>query len=201
MLFESQLHDFYKHLPWVQVAEEKKAVRAIDAQKRRILPAEQAAEWSAQIVERIQEMNHFQSAKTILVYYPIHNEVDLRELVRQYADTKTFLFPATLRHHRMEVRKFEHHVPLQKGRYGIPEPHTPAYHGPIDLMIVPGISFDKKGHRLGRGGGYYDRFLKRYRDTFKVGVCYDFQLHHEIPYGLFDKNMNAVVTPTQTIRF
>lgn len=200
MLFESQLHDLYGMLPWVSVRREKRSMRNIDAQKRRILTPDQIKEASQKIIERIEAMQHFQDAKVVMVYYPVHNEVDLRPLVQKYAQDKIFLFPSLTHYtHRMEVRQYEPHVPFVKGRHGIPQPQSPVYEGSIDMIITPGISFDKHHWRLGRGGGYYDRFLRHYAYAHKVGVCYDFQLHDKAPHWIFDRRVNRVVTPTQTI--
>jgi len=200
MLFESQLHDLYAILPWVSVRRKKEAMRNIDSQKRRILTPDRIKEDSAKIVERIAQMHHFKDAKTVMVYYPVHNEVDLRGLVQQFEKEKTFLFPAIAHHtHKMEVRRFESHTPFVKGRYGIPEPKTEAYDGPIDMIITPGLCFDKNHWRVGRGGGYYDRFLRRFPGVYKVGVGYDFQLHKEVPHWIFDRRVDRVVTPSQTI--
>jgi len=129
----------------------------------------------------------------------MHNEVDLRSLVKNYCDEKVFLLPATIPGHMIEVRQYVKHEPLVNGRYGIPEPKTPAWTGNIDLILVPGVAFDKDCHRLGRGGGYYDRFLKQLKTGMKIGVCYDFQLHSDLPHALFDQMMDRVVTPSQTI--
>jgi len=200
MLFESQLHDLYEMLPWVSIHKAKNAIRAIDTQKRRILTPEKVQEASEKVIARIETMQHFQQAKTVMVYFPVHNEIDLRGLVKKYAEEKIFLFPA-LKHrtHQMEVRKYEPHVPFIKGRYGIPQPQTGEYLGDIDMIITPGLSFDKRLWRVGRGGGYYDRFLRRYSHCQKIGVCYDFQLHTKVPHWIFDRRMDHVVTPTQTI--
>jgi len=200
MLFESQLHDLYGMLPWVSAHRGKQAIRNLDSQKRRILTEEQIQEASQKVIARLEDMQHFQDAKVVMVYYPVHKEIDLRPLVKKYADKKKFLFPALTHHkHTMEARVYEHHTPFVKGRYGIPEPRTEAYDGPIDMIITPGMSFDKHHWRVGRGGGYYDRFLRHFRLVFKVGVGYDFQLHEKVPHWLFDKRMDRVVTPTQTI--
>ncbi len=200
MLFESQIHDLMAILPWVSVKREKEKMRSIDTQKRTIMTQERVKEESEKVVARIAELHHFKKAKTVMMYFPVHNEIDLRELLYQYQGEKTFLFPALTHHtHAMEARKFEPHTPFRKGRFGIPEPDTEAYNGHIDLIIVPGTSFDKHRRRLGRGGGYYDRFLKQYKSSFKVGVGYDFQIHHEIPHWLKDVCMDRVITPTRTI--
>jgi len=200
MLFESQIRDLYAMLPWVDVRRRKQAMRNIDSQKRRILTPDNIKEGSSKVIARIEEMSHFKKAKVIMVYFPVHNEIDLRPLVQKYASEKTFLYPAlTHRKHKMEVRRFEPHTPFVKGRYGIPEPKTAAWEGPIDLIIAPGMCFDKRLWRVGRGGGYYDRFLRHYSHVYKVGVGYDFQLHERVPHWIFDKRVDRVITPSQTI--
>lgn len=199
MLFVGQIKDILKKLPWMRIRSKQAALRNIDAQKRRIMTHDEVLEQSHKIVAHIEHMHTFKDAKTIMVYYPIHNEVDLRSLVHKYADEKTFLLPATTGKKTMEVRVYEKGAPLVKGRFGIPEPHTAAYTGPIDLIFVPGVAFDRECHRIGRGGGYYDRFLKNYKHSKKIGVCYSFQLHKEIPYQRWDIKMNRVVTPAETI--
>ncbi len=199
MLFQSQFIELYNHLPWVNINQHKSVLRSIDSQKRRVMTEDEVHEQSRAIVARIAEMPLFREAKTIMVYYPIHNEVDLRHLVKLFHEEKTFLLPATTSKKDMEVRQYIKGQPLKRGRFGIPEPTTPAWTGSIDLILVPGVAFDKKCRRVGRGGGYYDRFLKRYRDAKKVGVCYDFQLHTEVPHSWFDIPMQCIVTPTQAI--
>ena len=199
MLFESQIYDLKMWLPWVHARREQQALRAIVEQQRRIMTPEQVAEQSARIVAQIEQMSWFQNAQTVLIYYPIHNEVDLRPLLNKYKDQKTFLFPVTHRH-SMEVRPYDGEDMMRKGRLGVPEPQTDTFKGAIDLIFVPGVVFDKQKHRIGRGGGYYDKFLSKQLLSKKVGVCYDFQLKkHDVPHTWRDKKMDRVVTPQQTI--
>ena len=199
MLFESQIHDFFSWLPWVRVHKEQKAMRAIVEQRRRILTPEEVAADSARIVSQIEQMSVFRDAKTVLIYYPVHKEVDLRPLLAKYSDQKTFLFPVTHRH-SMEVRPYDGEDMMRKGRYGVPEPQTNTYTGHIDLIFVPGVVFDQQCHRIGRGGGYYDKFLSKQHTAKKIGVCYSFQLkRHTIPHFLHDQRMDRIVTPQRTI--
>lgn len=199
MLFESQIIDFLKTLPSNRIEKKKSEVRGLDSQQRRVMSPEAVKEGSRKICEKIEAMTAWKQAKTVMLYYPIHNEVDLRPLVHKYIDEKQFLLPATLSEHKMEVRQLVKGEPLLKGRFGIPEPNTPAWTGDIDLIFVPGVAFDKDLHRLGRGGGYYDRFLAELKTPMRIGVCYDFQLHTDLPHSVFDEKMNRVVTPTRTI--
>ena len=198
MLFDSQIHDFIAWLPWVRVRREQGALRAIVEQRRRMMSPEQVAADSALICGQIEQMSVFREARTVLIYYPVHNEVDLRPLLAKYPD-KTFLFPVTLRHY-MEVRPYDGEEMMRKGRLGVPEPQTDEYKGSIDLILVPGVVFDQHRHRIGRGGGYYDKFLRKHPLVPKVGVCFAFQLKkHSIPHWFNDQKMDRVVTPQQTI--
>ena len=199
MLFESQVHDFWSILPWIRTRREQRALRAIVEQKRRIMTKEQVEEQSALIMAQLEQMSAFREAKTVLLYYPIHNEVDLRPLLTKYKGQKIFLLPVTHRH-SMEVRPYDGEDMMRRGRLGVPEPQTFTYRGHIDLIIVPGVVFDQNRHRIGRGGGYYDRFLRKQFTAKKVGVCYSFQLKkHTIPHSWRDQKLDRIITPQQTI--
>src|SRR5574344_1880703 len=106
MLFESQLHDLRMLFPWNRKRNQQKALRAIYEQRRRIYPEDAIAKDSAAIIAMIEKMHTFQQAKSILVYYPIHNEVDLRGLLENYRTSKTILLPVTHRRY-MEVKRYE----------------------------------------------------------------------------------------------
>ena len=199
MLFESQIHDFKMWFPWFRIRREQAALRAIVEQQRRMMTKEQVAEQSAQIIAQLEQMSAFRDAQVVLLYYPIHNEVDLRPLLTKYAGQKTFLLPVTHRH-SMEVRPYDGEDMMRKGRLGVPEPQTKTYKGSIDLIVVPGVVFDQHRHRIGRGGGYYDKFLKKHLSAKKIGVCYAFQLKkHDIPHLIGEPKMDRVITPQQTI--
>ena len=199
MLFESQLRDFKLLIPWCRARREQAALRAVIEQKRRMMTKEEVQEQSALIIAQLEQMSVFKEAKTVLLYYPIHNEVDLRPLLTKYSGQKKLLLPVTHRR-SMEVRPYDGEDMLRKGHFGIPEPQTQTYKGPIDLIIVPGVAFDRHCHRIGRGGGFYDKFLLKHPGAAKVGVGYDFQLKkHDIPHTWRDHKMNRVITPQQTI--
>lgn len=200
MLFEGQIHDFLQLLPWVQKKRQKRSLRSVIEQRRRMYDSTKAKEDSEAIIARIEGMSHFREAKTVMIYYPIKNEVDLRGLVHKYKDQKTFLLPVTHRRY-IEPRIYEGEDKLRKGHHhNIPEPQTHHFDGDIDLILAPGVVFDKGRNRIGRGGGYYDKFLRQHREAFQIGVCYDFQLRkQEIPHFFYDHRMNRIVTPTRTI--
>ena len=199
-LFAAQFVDLRTLLPWYQTRKEKTVLRGIMEQRRRILTDEQVEEQSNTIVEKIESLRRFQEAKVVMLYYPVHHEVSLKPLLEKYWQEKTLLLPVTHRH-TMELRPYLGKELLRKGRYSIPEPLTDTYTGPIDLIIVPGVAFDQHRNRLGRGGGYYDKFLRKHKDIFSIGVCFDsqFRQHKELPHGYSDQPVNMVITPSKTI--
>ena len=198
MLFESQIRDLKKLLPWNRVQKRKTDLRELMRQKLRIQKPEDLQAWSEAVIDRIEQMHAFRHAHVVMFYYPVHHEVDLRPLLTKYPN-KMFLFPVT-RRRSMEVRPYDGEDMMRRGRLGVPEPQTDTYHGPIDLILVPGVVFDQHCHRIGRGGGYYDKFLLKHPAAMKIGVCYDFQLKkHSIPHRWGDRKMDRVVSPTRTI--
>jgi 5-formyltetrahydrofolate cyclo-ligase len=90
---------------------------------------------------------------------------------------------------------------IAPGRHGLREPVGGTVIDPKDLgvVIVPGLAFDERGNRLGRGGGFYDRFLAT-TPAFRIGVCFEVQLASSVPAGPLDVPMDAVVTERRVIR-
>lgn len=90
-------------------------------------------------------------------------------------------------------------TPCRIGHYGIREPIDPVFLPleAIDVMIIPGVAFDARGNRLGRGGGYYDRLLAAF-DGFTAGVAFAFQLVPCVPTEPHDRSVQVVVTETNS---
>lgn len=196
MLFESLIVDLLQLLPSNRLKQDKNRVRELLAQKRRVLSKDEIAEQSIKALAVVEKMPCFLAAKTVLIYYPTHNEVDVLPLIKRYKKEKTFLFPVV---HRKEMTAcpYEGNAKMHRGKFNIPEPTTEPYMGHIDLILVPGVGFDVKGNRLGRGGGYYDRFIARQgKNTLLVGIGYDFQLVDEVPANRLDKRLDFVVAPS-----
>lgn len=199
MLFESQIHDLKSIFPWNVLRKEKQAIRSLVEQKRRIYPQAKAKADSEAIIARLEQMPCFRDAQTIMIYYPIHNEVDLRPLLQRYEGQKTFILPVTHRR-SIEPRQYLGEEMMQRGSYSVPEPQTSTFTGKIDLILVPGVVFDLQCNRIGRGAGFYDRFLKKHKHIKQLGVAYDFQIkNHTIPHSIFDKSVDGVITPSQSI--
>ena len=198
MLFETNIKDLLRLLPSNKLRLAKNKMRELLVQKRRVMSASDRQMYSQQILDQLEQMTCFLEAKTILLYYPIQNEVDVLPLVKKFKHEKTLLFPVS--HRRgMTVHPYAGNEHMHRGKFGIPEPTTPAYDGEIDLVIVPAVAFDAKGRRLGRGGGYYDRFIKKLTHTVLVGVGYDFQLVDEVPASRHDQRVHRIILPSKTI--
>jgi 5-formyltetrahydrofolate cyclo-ligase len=199
MLFEANIKDLLSLLPQRRLHRAKQSLRELLIQKRRMMSAEERTAQSALILSQLEKMTVFQEAKTVLLYYPKNNEVDVLPLFKRYKRDKVLLLPVT--HRRgMTANPYEGNDKMHRGKVGIPEPTTPPYEGEIDLIIVPAVAFDKQGNRLGRGGGYYDRFLKKQSHATFIGVGYDFQLVDEVPVRKHDQKMHRIILPSQTIQ-
>ena len=199
MLFEANIKDLLSLLPQRRLHRAKQSLRELLIQKRRMMSAEERTTQSALILSQLEKMTVFQEAKTVLLYYPKNNEVDILPLFKRYKRDKVLLLPVT--HRRgMTANPYEGNDKMHRGKVGIPEPTTPPYEGEIDLIIVPAVAFDKQGNRLGRGGGYYDRFLKKQSHATFIGVGYDFQLVDEVPVRQHDQKMHRIILPSQTIQ-
>ncbi len=191
-LFQSVIENIMHKFPSYRRKKEKRYIRSVLAQKRRTLSKEEVEICSAEVVAQIADSRVFKEAQTVMLYYPVHNEIDLRGLI-QLAPNKHYLLPVTHRK-SIEVREYTSEENMRKGKLGIPEPQSPTYKGKIDLIIIPGVGFDKKLVRLGRGGGYYDRFLTGFRNSTKMGVAYRCQLVDNIPSDRHDQKMDIVIS-------
>ena len=133
-------------------------------------------------------------AGTVVLYHPLADEVDVRPLLA-IATSKTLLLPRVTGPTDMELRLYTGPDCLAAGAFGIMEPSGPLftdYHR-IDLAIIPGMAFDRHGHRLGRGRGYYDRFLPHIHQAYKIGVCFPFQLVDSVPTEQTDVPVDEVM--------
>lgn len=139
------------------------------------------------------ESEWFRQAMTIMAYTAIPPEVDLSPVLEAIlAAGKTLIMPRCEADGMMTARRIDDLGQLTSGTYGIPEPNSDApvvSAAEIDLILVPGMAFDASGRRLGRGKGYYDRFLSDFHGK-TMGICG--QLMEEIPVEQHDITMDAV---------
>lgn len=136
-------------------------------------------------------------ADVVLLYASLPDEVATGELIcRLSAMGKRILLPIVVDGERMEIREYRGERYLREGAFHIKEPVGESFtdYESIDVAVIPGMAFDRSGNRLGRGKGYYDRFLARLPHIYIIGVCYDFQLLDEIPAEIHDRKVDEVIS-------
>lgn len=151
---------------------------------------------SALVWEHLEQNPSFLQAHTVLLYWSMDDEVYTHDYVCKWAQSKKILLPC-VKGDQLELREFHGMDSLRPGEgFGIPEPIGEIFtdYDTIDLIIVPGVAFDREGNRLGRGRGYYDKILKETRVSTKIGICFDFQLVDKVPVEPLDVRMDAVIS-------
>lgn len=201
----------------------KEAQREKMKQIRDAIPREKREEESQALFRIVTQTELYENAKWILSYVSFGSEVGTRELLKKaLKDGKRVYVPAVQRMPsrissadnvkdksglKMNFFRLENPEELHPGTMGIPEPEAdPARAFPYDLhmsldkaeecvFLVPGLAFDRSCHRLGYGGGCYDRYLSRFDKKMTVGLSFTEQIVDEVPYGDKDVALDLVVTP------
>ena len=159
----------------------KKELRQMIRQRKQQHPVGE----SSAFISRLKDNSHFTHAQTLLLYSALSDEVPTQILIDGLAaQGKTVLLPRVVSDTDMELRRYSGPADLQRGAFGIFEPTGELFtdYNTIDVAIIPGMAFDAKGHRLGRGKGYYDRFLAKLSpSTYKIGLCFFWQLVDQVP--------------------
>lgn len=156
------------------------------------------AEASEKITAALEQSEPFLRADTVALYWALGGEVATQRLLEKWHTHKTILLPVIAGDHLI-LRPYTGQSCLAEACYGIHEPQGEPSSEPsarpeaIDLIVVPGVGFDRRGHRLGRGKGFYDRLLATTRAT-KIGICFDFQLLGVIPAEPHDVAMDMILS-------
>lgn len=144
------------------------------------------------IIGKIKALDEYKRAETVLIYDALSDEVDLKDLLSD--GTKTFLFP-----YIKGEEMFFGTRPLKKGMFSIMEPENKIeYPYEKALMLVPGRAFSIKNERLGRGKGFYDRYIRENRRRIHtIGICFSFQLFSSLPMAEHDQRVDIVISGEQ----
>jgi 5-formyltetrahydrofolate cyclo-ligase len=145
----------------------------------------------------------WQAARVISGYLPMGDEADLLPLMRLLAD-KMALPVVTGRAVPLTFRRWKPGDRLEKGVFGTFHPPPAVSEVEPDLLLVPLLAFDESGHRLGYGGGYYDRTLaglRHRRSIVAVGVGFEAQLFPKLPFGSHDQRLDFMVTEKKVREF
>jgi 5-formyltetrahydrofolate cyclo-ligase len=182
----------------------KRSIRSRYLAERKSRPSAVCLAASRDIQRRFLLTTLFRDAGCLALYSAIHNEVLTdRVAERALADGKCLAYPRT-RGDRLEFVRARAQADMAVGKFGVLEPLDGEVlsAAQLDLVVVPGIVFDRSGHRLGYGRGFYDRALALCReDCVTVGFAYDFQLVAELQVAQHDQRLSALVTESCFMNF
>lgn len=166
--------------------------RKIKAMKSMLLDSEK--EFAAEeVFSRLEQTAAFILANKILMYHSLPDELSTHAFLKKWGNRKRFFLPR-VNGVNLDILPYDESK-LELGSFHIEEPTGNNTVSPeeIDLVVVPAVAYDRKGNRLGRGKGFYDRLLSTTKAT-KIGVGYEFQIVDEIPAEPHDVRMDIVIS-------
>ena len=175
--------------------EVKKALRKQIRAAKNAVPFCEKLSRSETLMAQVEKLEQFQNARTVLLYWSMDDEVQTHDFVNRWYKEKRLLLPC-VDGDDLRLRQYTGPECMQAGeQFGIGEPTGPEFTNleSIDMIIVPGVAFDREGNRMGRGRGFYDRLLSTTPNAFKVGVAFGFQRVEQVPTEPFDIKMNKVI--------
>ena len=173
---------------------DKKMLRKQICEQKRAMSQEKIEEASRKLVEQFLNCDAYRQAKTIYGYLPYNQEVRTVPILEQaLADGKRVAVPKVYGS-EMKFIYLTDLTQVATGYAGIPEPVADGPEGDdlTALVLMPGMAFTKEGHRIGYGGGFYDKFLAEEPDHPTIALCYDFQMVDELPTEEFDVPVDCV---------
>jgi 5-formyltetrahydrofolate cyclo-ligase len=182
-------------------ADEKWTLRELMRAVRERIPASDRAHMARAAEERLLSEPAVKAARMLLVFWSFGHEIDTHGVIgRLQAEGRGVLLPF-IDGGRMEAAAFRGDDQLAPSRYGSMAPADPVVVDPteIDVALAPGLAFDRRGFRLGYGGGHFDGFLPRLRPgALRVGYCFHVQMVDHVPNGPGDEPVDLVITDQET---
>jgi 5-formyltetrahydrofolate cyclo-ligase len=174
--------------------QEKKDLRFLMIKKRGLINSQSKQLYDNFICNKLLKTIEEKNAKVVHAYIPMANEINIAPLLQLLLDKNiTVVSPKTLKNRLLQNLILKS---LNELETGIAKTQHPAnaieYQGNYDVIIVPGLAFDKQNYRLGYGGGYYDSFLATQPNAFKIGIFYPFQEVGKVPTEPHDEQLSAV---------
>jgi 5-formyltetrahydrofolate cyclo-ligase len=186
------------------VEQQKSELRLAMRQTLAMMAEEKRKSDAKKLCLNLKTQPFFRNARSILFFASLSEEPDLWPLLNDVLATdKMVALPCfdadNQKYHPRRVKDI--HVEILSGKYGIREPAPTCIAMPLDdldLVLVPGVAFDSRGHRLGRGKGFYDQMLQDFKGK-KVGIAFAEQIVDAVPAETNDVKMDFVLTPAQCI--
>ncbi len=187
------------------LAEVKKKIRKKVLAVRNALPPEEVDIMSRSIGERFSGLPVLQECASVMIFMSFGSEVNTDYIIEWlWEQKKNVLVPRCEPETRdLEIYSITAFADVEPGYYGIREPRRdlrpPVAKEMIDLVAVPAVAFDRRGYRVGYGGGYYDRFLAG-MDVPTVGLAFSCQIIPEAPVGKYDRAVQGIITEQEWIK-
>lgn len=182
---------------------EKKAIRAALRVLRDALSDEDRAARSLAVARAVLALPEVASARAVMVFSSFGSEVDTAPIVEALlADGRRVALPRIEQGNIVPV-DYRTGDPMRPAAFGMDEPagHDIVAPDELDVVVTPGLAFDRHGYRIGYGGGFYDRlFLKTRADVLKAGICFATQLVGPLPHGGHDVPVDLIVTDAGVVR-
>ena len=180
----------------------KKEIRAEVKKRRREADEETLHEKSLQILERFRQLSAYKDASLLLAYVDAKREVETRLLMRcAWDDGKKVAVPRVDGDGIMHFYYLRSLKDLEPGAFGIMEPRADCWicEPEEGLLLMPGVAFDEQGHRVGYGGGYYDRYLEKHPHLIHIALAFEFQIFPEVPSEKHDICPDLIVTENRIL--
>lgn len=188
----------------IDAKKRKQEMREAFSRKRRYITKQEKKTWDAQIYKFVSELPEWEKAQTIFIYVSTLYEVSTRQLIQDFIKKKQIIIPKThIKYQTLSLHHIQSMKETAKGNYAIyePLPSAPIIEPlTIDFAIVPGIAFDKKGHRIGYGKGYYDGLMSQLTCP-KFAIAYELQIVDNIPAQKHDISVDGIITEKTVHRF
>ena len=182
----------------------KRAVRAHVLAARDAMSASERDRATWRIVEHVLSLPEVGRASTVMAFWSFGSEPDTAPLVEALDSRGVRIALPRIVGGDIEAYAYAPGDAVTVTPFGASEPSTGEALDPsaIDVVVTPAVAFDRSGRRVGYGGGFYDRFLPRTRpDALRIGIGFDLQLvDGELPGGLFDLGLDAIVTESGVLR-
>ncbi|MFZ5969729.1 MAG: 5-formyltetrahydrofolate cyclo-ligase [Bacillota bacterium] len=183
----------------------KNTLRKEILEKRKAMSETEIATKSDLIFSKLKTLELYKHAVVVMVYLDFRNEVQTQLIIKDLLSSgKKAIIPISVPEtkHMILSQLMDPEVELTEGTYGILEPKKEFIRevdkNTLDLILVPGVVFDRKGYRIGYGGGYYDRFLDSLTKTVpSIALAFDLQVIDEVPHDFHDYPVSYIVTETE----
>lgn len=179
-----------------QILAAKAEVRKQMLSKRAFLIRKNKKEYDQRVCDALWNIIEERNCKVIHAYLPMGTEINTTPLIQRMLDAgKTVVSPKTLPKRKLQNLVLKSLDEIEKGVFGTTHPaNTYEYTGNYDLIIVPGLAFDKDRYRVGYGGGYYDNFLVSQPNAYKPGIFYPVQEIEKVPRESHDIQLDTIIT-------